>query len=146
MIDTNVKGLLYVTKAVIPCMIARKKGHIINIGSIAGKQVYDKGNVYCASKHAVSSLSKSMRIELLPHHIKVTEIQPGAAETEFSLVRFKQNESEAAKVYDGYKALSAEDVAAQIYYVTTLPEHVCINQLEITPLAQADAYYTFKES
>src|ERR1700712_526959 len=129
MIDTNVKGLLYVTRAVLPFMIPKRAGHIINIGSIAGKQVYPKGNVYCATKFAVGALSQSMRIDLAPHRIKVTVIEPGAAETEFSLVRLKQDESEAKKVYEGYKPLVAGDIAEIIFYVTSLPDHVCINEL-----------------
>ena len=144
MIDTNVKGLLYVSKAVIPFMTKRNKGHIINLGSVAGKDVYEKGNAYCASKFAVDAISKSMRIDLLQHHIKVTAIHPGAADTEFSLVRFKGNKSDAAKIYDGYKPLYAEDVAEVIYYCSSLPEHVCINDLVLTCTAQANAFYTFK--
>jgi NADP-dependent 3-hydroxy acid dehydrogenase YdfG len=145
MIDTNLKGLLYVSKAVIPFMISHKSGHIINIGSTAGKQVYQKGNVYCATKHAVQAISEGMRIDLLPHRIKVTVIHPGAAETEFSLVRLKQDASEAKKVYEGYEPLHAEDIANIVYYTATLPAHVCINELEVTCLAQANAYYLFKE-
>ncbi len=145
MLDTNVKGLLYVSKAVVPYMIARKQGHIINMGSIAGKEVYQYGNVYCASKYAVDALGKAQRIDLLPHKIKVTNINPGAAETEFSLVRFKGDAEKAKGVYQGYKALSAEDVANVVYYCATLPPHVCINDLEITPLAQASANYFYKE-
>lgn len=144
MIDTNVKGLLYVSKAVIPFMTKRNKGHIINLGSVAGKDVYEKGNAYCASKFAVDAISKSMRIDLLQHHIKVTAIHPGAADTEFSLVRFKGNKSDAAKIYDGYKPLYAGDVAEVIYYCSSLPEHVCINDLVLTCTAQANAFYTFK--
>ncbi len=144
MLDTNVKGLLYVSKAVLPFMIENKQGHIINLGSIAGKEVYEKGNVYCASKHAVDALSKSMRIDLLRHGIKVTAIHPGAAETEFSLVRFKGDKAQADKIYDGYQPLSAEDVANVIYYTTTLPRHVCINDIVLTCLAQANSFYTFK--
>lgn len=144
MIDTNVKGMLYVTKALLPGMVSRKKGHIINIGSIAGKEVYEKGNVYCASKAAVNAISKSMRIDLLQHHIKVTAIHPGAADTAFGNVRFKGDEEIARKVYEGYQPLTANDVADVIYYCTTLPEHVCINDLDITCLAQANAYYTYK--
>lgn len=116
MIDTNVKGLLYVTKAVLPYMTVRSRGHIINMGSIAGKEVYRNGNVYCATKSAVDALSASMRIDLLPKGIKVTAIHPGAAETEFSLVRFKGDEQAAAKVYKGYQPLRAEDVADVVYY------------------------------
>jgi 3-hydroxy acid dehydrogenase / malonic semialdehyde reductase len=145
MIDTNLKGLLYVSKAVLPYMIEKKSGHIINIGSTAGKQVYQKGNVYCATKHAVQSISESMRIELLPYKIKVTVIHPGAAETEFSLVRLKNNEAEAKKVYEGYEPLHAEDVANIVYYTASLPAHVCINELEVTSLAQANSFYLFKE-
>jgi len=144
MIDTNLKGLLYVSKAILPFMIANQAGHIINIGSTAGKQVYQKGNVYCATKHAVQAISEAMRIDLLPHKIKVTVIHPGAAETEFSLVRLKQDEAEAKKVYEGYEPLHAEDVANTVYYTATLPAHVCINELEITCLAQANAFYLFK--
>jgi len=141
MIDTNVKGLLYVSKAVLPFMIPHKKGHIINVGSIAGKEVYEKGNVYCASKHAVDAISKAMRIDLLQHGIKVTAIHPGAAETEFSLVRFKGNEETAKSVYQGYQPLSAQDVADVIFYTTTLPAHVCINDLVITCTQQANSYH-----
>lgn len=145
MIDTNMKGLLYVSKAIIPFMIPHKSGHIINIGSTAGKQVYQKGNVYCATKHAVQAISEGMRIDLLPHRIKVTVIHPGAAETEFSLVRLKQNALEAKKVYEGYEPLHADDIANIVFYTATLPAHVCINELEVTCLAQANAYYLFKE-
>jgi len=145
MIDTNLKGLLYVSKAVLPFMIEQKGGHVINIGSTAGKQVYQKGNVYCATKHAVQAISESMRIDLLPHKIKVTVIHPGAAETEFSLVRLKQNATEAKKVYEGYEPLHAEDIANVVYYTASLPAHVCINELEITCLAQANSFYLFKE-
>lgn len=141
MIDTNVKGLIYVARAVVPFMIKRKQGHIINMGSVAGKQVYEKGNVYCASKFAVDALNQAMRIDLLRHRIKVTAIHPGAAETEFSIVRFKGDETTAKKIYDGLVPLTAEDVAEVIWYCTTLPAHVCINDLSITCLQQADAIY-----
>ncbi len=144
MINTNVKGLMYVTKAVLPYLIKRQKGHIINIGSTAAKEVYKEGNAYCASKHAVDALSKAMRIDLLPHHIKVTAIHPGAAETEFSMVRFKGDQQKASQVYEGYKALQAEDIAEIIFYASNLPEHVCINDLVVTCLAQANSYYTHK--
>jgi 3-hydroxy acid dehydrogenase/malonic semialdehyde reductase len=144
MLDTNVKGLLYVTKAVLPFMIAKKNGHIINIGSTAGKEVYKDGNGYCASKHAVDAISKAMRIDLLPHQIKVTAIHPGAAETEFSFVRFKGDDLKANAVYDGYKALEAKDIASIIYYVSTLPAHVCINDLVVTCLSQANSFYLHK--
>ncbi len=141
MIDTNVKGFLYVAKAVSQLMVPRKQGHIINMGSVAGKQVYEKGNVYCASKYAVDAISQGMRIDLLRHNIKVTCINPGAAETEFSLVRFKGDEGTAKKIYDGLKPLTGEDVAEVIYYCTTLPPHVCINDLSITCTQQADAIF-----
>ncbi|MFL9482358.1 SDR family NAD(P)-dependent oxidoreductase [Chitinophagaceae bacterium LWZ2-11] len=141
MIDTNVKGLLYVSKAVLPYMIERKKGHVINIGSTAGKEVYQSGNVYCASKFAVDAITKSMRIDLLPHKIKATAIQPGAAETEFSLVRFKGDEDKAARIYQGFDPLQAEDIADIVYYCATLPAHVCINDLVMTCTAQANSIY-----
>ncbi|WP_336516858.1 SDR family NAD(P)-dependent oxidoreductase [Pollutibacter soli] len=145
MIDTNVKGLLYVSKAIMPFFVRRNKGHIINMGSVAAKEVYDKGNVYCATKNAVESISHSMRIELLPHHIKVTAIHPGAAVTEFSMIRFKGDQEKADAVYTGFKPLSAEDVADTVLYCCNLPEHVCINDLVITPTAQADAIYIHRE-
>lgn len=144
MIDTNVKGLLYVSKAVVPFMVQNKKGHIINLGSVAGKDVYEKGNVYCASKFAVDALNKSMRIDLLQHNIKVTAIHPGAAETEFSLVRFKGDEETAKKIYEGYEPLTADDIAEIIYYTTTLPPHVCINDLVVTSTQQANAIHFHK--
>ena len=141
MINTNLKGLLYVTKAVVGAMRARGKGQIINIGSTAAKEVYEKGNVYCATKAAVDALSQSMRIDLLRHGIKVTAIHPGAAETEFSMVRFKGDEALAKSIYQGFKPLVAEDVAQVAYYCTTLPEHVCINDLVLTCTAQANSFY-----
>jgi 3-hydroxy acid dehydrogenase/malonic semialdehyde reductase len=144
MIDTNVKGMMYVTKAVLPYMTARKKGHIINIGSTAGKEVYKDGNGYCATKFAVGALSKSMRIDLLPYSIKVTTINPGAAETEFSLVRFKGDEGKAKQVYDGFVPLYADDVAGVTLYCATLPPNVCINDLTVTCTAQADSIYVHK--
>lgn len=137
MIDTNVKGLLYVTKVVSGWMVDRKLGHIINIGSIAGKEVYPNGNVYCASKHAVDALSKGMRIDLLPHGIKVTAINPGMVETEFSIVRFKGDENRAKKVYDGLEPLIAQDIADAIWYAVSRPAHVNINDMLIMPTAQA---------
>ncbi|WP_295116623.1 SDR family NAD(P)-dependent oxidoreductase [uncultured Chitinophaga sp.] len=146
MLDTNVKGLLYVSKAIIPLLKARGKGHIINIGSTAAKHVYAKGNVYCASKAAVDALSQGMRIDLLPYGIKVTAIHPGAAETEFSLVRFKGNQGKADDVYRGFTPLSGEDVADIVFYCSTLPKHVCINDLVVTPTAQANAYYIHKDA
>ena len=138
MIDTNVKGLLYVTRAVSPLMVSRKKGHIFNISSIAGKEVYENGNVYCASKHAVDALSKAMRIDLLKHNTRVTNIAPGMAETEFSIVRFKGDSEKADAVYKGVDPLTAGDIAEVIYFCATLPVHVCINDLVITPTQQAN--------
>ena len=141
MLDTNVKGIAYTAKAVLPFMIKQRQGHIINMGSVAGKEVYEKGNMYCASKFAVDALSQSMRIDLLRHNIKVTAIHPGAAETEFGIVRFKGDENTAKKVYDGLTPLTAQDVADIIYYCTTLPPHVCINDLVVTCIQQAGTYY-----
>ena len=141
MIDTNVKGLLYLSKAIMPLMIANKSGHIINIGSTAGKEVYLNGNVYCATKHAVDAISKSMRIDLLQHGIKVTQICPGAAETEFSEVRFHGDKERAKNVYKGYQPMTAEDIASLIYFAATLPSHLCINDLVVTSLAQANSFY-----
>ncbi len=145
MIDTNLKGLLYVSKAVLPLMIAQGSGHIINLGSVAAKDVYDKGNVYCATKAAVETVSKAMRIELLPHRIKVTAIHPGAAETEFALVRFKGDEQTAKKTYTGLEPLTAQDVAGVIFYCASLPPHVCINDLVLTCTQQADGIYFNRE-
>lgn len=139
MIDINVKGLLYVSKAIFPQMIARNNGFIVNIGSIAGKDVYPNGNVYCASKHAVNALNKGMRIDLNKHNIRVTAIHPGAVETEFSKVRFKGDLEKAKSVYKGYKALQAEDIADIIYFVVTRPYHVNIEDLVVYPTAQASA-------
>ena len=144
MIDTNVKGLLYVSKAIIPFMKNNGGGHIINLGSTAAKEVYQNGNVYCASKHAVDAIRHAQRIDLLPYKIKVTAIHPGAAETEFALVRFKQDAEKAMAVYKGYTPLSAEDIANTIYFCATLPQHVCINDLVITCTAQADNFYFYK--
>ena len=141
MIDTNIKGFMYVAKGVSKLMAERKMGHIINMGSIAGQMVYEKGNIYCATKYAVNALNQAMRIDLLRHNIKVTGIHPGAAETEFSLVRFKGDETTAKSVYDGIKPLTAEDVADVVYYTTTLPDHVCINDLTLTCLQQANSFY-----
>ncbi len=143
MIDTNVKGLLYASKAVLP-MLIKEKGHIINIGSTAGKEVYKNGNVYCASKHAVDAISKAQRIDLLPYQIKVTAIHPGAADTEFSVVRFKGDAEKAKAVYLGYTPLMAEDIADTVWYVANTPAHVCINDLVITCTAQANSMYLQK--
>lgn len=144
MIDTNIKGLLYVTRAVAPLMTLRNTGHIINIGSIAGKEAYENGNVYCASKSAVDSLSRSMRIDLLKNNIKVTHIAPGMVKTEFALVRFKGDAEKAKNVYKGINALTADDIADTIYYCATLPAHVCINDLVITPTQQAGVNHTYR--
>lgn len=141
MLNTNVHGLLYVTKAVLPFMIAQKKGHIVNMGSVAGKDVYEKGNGYCASKFAVDALNRAMRIDLLKHNIKVTGIHPGAVETEFSLVRYKGDAATAGATYNGITPLTGADVAAVIFYCCHLPAHVCINDLVLTPTQQADAFY-----
>lgn len=139
MIDTNIKGLLYVTRAVAPLMVARNSGHIVNICSVAGKEVYENGNVYCATKHAVDALSKGMRIDMLKHNIKVTNICPGAVETEFSVVRFKGDTERAAGTYKGIEPLVAKDIAECIYFAVSLPSHVCINDMMIMPTAQADS-------
>lgn len=140
MIDTNVKGLLYITKMIIPFMVKAGSGHIVNIGSIAGRDTYPQGNVYCATKFAVKSLSQALRMELIQHNIKVTEIVPGAVKTEFSLVRFKGDKAKADRVYDGYEPLKPKEVADIIYYVTTLPPNVNINELTVTSLAQANPF------
>lgn len=141
MVDTNIKGFAYVAKAVSKLMVKQKQGHIINMGSVAGKQVYERGNMYCATKYAVDALNHAMRIDLLRHNIKVTGIHPGAAETEFSIVRFKGDETTAQSVYNGIQPLSPQDVADVIYYCTTLPPNVCINDLTITCIQQADGIY-----
>ena len=146
MIDTNVKGLLYVTKTVLPFLKKSQSPHIINIGSTAGKIAYKNGNVYCATKHAVDALNQSMRIDLLQYGIKVTAINPGMAETEFSLVRFKGDAERAKNVYNDLKPLSAEDIADIVWYCTNLPAHVCINDLTITCLNQANAIYTMRDA
>ena len=145
MLDINVKGLLYVSKAIIPQMVARNDGFIVNIGSIAGKEVYPNGNVYCASKHAVNALNKGMRIDLNKHNIRVSAIHPGAVETEFSEVRFKGDTKKAKKVYAGYDALQAKDIAEIIHFVVTRPGHVNIEDLVVYPTAQASATILNKE-
>ncbi|MCC7301851.1 MAG: SDR family NAD(P)-dependent oxidoreductase [Bacteroidia bacterium] len=139
MIDTNIKGLLYITRAVAPGMIERKSGHIINIGSIAGKEVYANGNIYCATKHAVDALNKAMRIDMVQHHIKVTGICPGLAETEFALVRFKGDAERAGAVYKGIQPLTAEDIAETAWWVASRPAHVNILDVVMTPAAQANS-------
>jgi NADP-dependent 3-hydroxy acid dehydrogenase YdfG len=138
MLDTNVKGLLYVTKVVSNWMIPLQQGHIINIGSIAGKEVYANGNVYCATKSAVDALNKAMRIDLLPYNIRVTAVHPGAVETEFSEVRFKGDKDRAKKVYDGFEPLIANDIAEIIWFAASRPAHVNISDLLVMPAAQAD--------
>ena len=139
MVDTNIKGLLYVSRAVIPIFKANGKGHIINIASIAGKEVYPGGNVYCATKHAVDALSRAMRIDLVNYKIKVSNLAPGAAETEFSIVRFKGNEEQAKSVYDGYDPLVAQDIAETIWFICSRPSHVNINDLTLMAASQASA-------
>ena len=146
MIDTNIKGLMYITRKVCQKMIERGGGgHIVNIGSIAGTQPYEKGSVYCASKHAVHALSQAMRIDLLAKHIRVTEIRPGMVETEFSLVRFHGDEERAGEVYEGVQPLSGEDIAETILWAISQPPHVNIDEVVITPTQQANAYYVIKE-
>jgi NADP-dependent 3-hydroxy acid dehydrogenase YdfG len=145
MIDTNIKGLLYMSRACLPLLKQSNAPHIINIGSTAAKNIYERGNVYCASKAAVDALSQSMRIDLLKNQIKVTAIHPGAAETEFSTVRFKGDNNKASAVYKGFTPLNAEDIADIIYYCATLPKHVCINDLVVTPTMQANAHYIHKK-
>ncbi|MFD2248156.1 SDR family NAD(P)-dependent oxidoreductase [Pontibacter ruber] len=145
MLDINVKGLLYVTNAVLPLMQERKKGHIINIGSIAGKEVYANGNVYCASKFAVDAISKAMRIDLIQEGIKVSEVNPGLVETEFSEVRFKGDTERAATVYQGYEPLRAEDIADLIAFIVSRPAHVNLAEVLVLPAAQASATIVHKQ-
>ena len=146
MIDTNVKGLLYISRAVANRMIQNgKRGHIVNLGSTAGTQVYENGNVYCATKHAVHALSQGMRIDFLRHGIRVTEIRPGMVETEFSIVRFHGDKNRADGVYKGLKPLTGEDIAEAILWATTQPDHVHINEIVLTPTAQADSFYSVRE-
>lgn len=146
MIDTNVKGLLYVTRMAMPLLKAGKKAHIINIGSTAGKTVYKNGNVYCATKYAVDALNQAMRIDLLPYGIKVTAINPGMAETEFALVRFKGDKERAKQVYSDIQPLMAADIANVAFYCATLPPHVCLNDITMTCTNQANSYYTLRNS
>lgn len=138
MIDTNIKGLLYVSKMIMPLMIARKQGHILNIASIAGKEVYLNGNVYCATKHGVDALSKAMRIDLLPHNIKVTNIAPGMIDTEFSVVRYKGDQQKADEVYRNMEPLLAADIAEIILFAVQRPSHVTLNDIVVMPTAQAN--------
>ncbi len=146
MIDINVKGLLYVTKVVLPAMVSARHGHVINIGSIAGKEVYERGGVYCASKFAVDALTQGMRIDLNTHSIRVTSINPGLVETEFSLVRFKGDEQRAKSVYAGFQPLTAEDIADAIRYVAMAPPHVTIADMTILATAQASATKVHRQS
>jgi 3-hydroxy acid dehydrogenase / malonic semialdehyde reductase len=145
MIDTNLKGLLYVTRMVLPGMVERKQGHIINISSIAGHDVYEKGNVYNASKHAVEALSKAMRIDLVKDNIKVSALAPGFVETEFSVVRFHGDKERAKKVYEGMVPLNANDVAEALLFIVTRPDHVCINEMLIMPTAQANGSIIYRK-
>ncbi|MEO1051692.1 MAG: SDR family NAD(P)-dependent oxidoreductase [Bacteroidota bacterium] len=145
MIDINVKGLLYVSKAIMPIMIDKGEGHIVNIGSIAGKEVYPNGNVYCASKHAVDAINNGMRLDLNQHGIKVTVINPGLVETEFSLVRFKGDETRAEGIYQGFEALQAKDIAETILFVVTRPKHVNISDMVVFPTAQASSTMVNKQ-
>lgn len=145
MIDTNVKGLLYVSKAVVPLMVANKTGHIINISSIAGKEVYAMGNVYCASKHAVDALTRSMRLDLSKFPIKVSMVCPGAVETEFSIVRFEGDIERAKKVYNGFENLVAQDIADAVWYIASRPQHVNINDIVVMPTAQPMAGVIHRE-
>lgn len=141
MIDTNIRGVLNVTQRVSKFMIARETGHIVNIGSTAGTQVYENGAVYCATKHAMHALSQGMRIDFLKHGIKVSEVRPGLVETEFSVVRFHGDKGKANGVYNGLKPLSSQDIADIVTFIVTLPPHVNINDLEVTPQAQANSFY-----
>lgn len=145
MIDTNVKGLLYMTRCVAPLMIQSGKGHIVNVGSIAGKEVYPNGNVYCGTKFAVDALNKGMRMDLVAHGIKVSSVNPGMAETEFSIVRFNGDEERAKNVYKGVNPLKAEDIAETIFWIYSRPAHVNINELVIMPTRQASSTVTIRE-
>ncbi len=140
MIDTNVKGLLYITKLIVPGMIERQKGHIVNISSVAGIEVYPNGSVYCASKHAVNAITKGLRIDLVKHGIKVSSISPGAVETEFSMVRYHGDEEKAKAVYKGIVPLTAEDIADTLEFIVTRPDHVSINDIQLNPAQQANTY------
>ena len=145
MIDTNIKGLLYVSQLVANTMKENGYGHIVNISSVAGKHVYYGGNVYCATKHAVDALTQAMRVDLLEHNIKVSSVSPGMVNTEFSLVRYKGDREKADKVYEGVKPLSAEDIASAIEFIVTRPDHVCINDMLIMPTQQAMPYYVQRD-
>jgi 3-hydroxy acid dehydrogenase / malonic semialdehyde reductase len=146
MLDTNVKGLLYITKLVVPGMIERKSGHIVNISSVAGTEVYPNGNVYCASKHAVVAITKGLRIDLVKHGIKVSSISPGMVETEFSVVRYHGDEEKAKAVYNGITPLNAEDIADALEFIVTRPPHVSINDIQLNPAQQANTYIVQQNS
>lgn len=146
MIDTNIKGLLYVTRELTPIMIANKKGHIINIGSLAGHEAYGDGNVYCGTKHAVIAMSRAMRIDLVKYGIKVSVVSPGATETEFSLVRYKGDKAIADKTYAGYQPLTSEDVAESVYFIANQPKHVNIEEIFLLPTAQATTNIIHREN
>jgi len=141
MVDTNIKGLMYVTRAILPGMVTRNAGHIINIGSVAGSYPYEGGNVYGATKAFVAQFSRNLRTDVSGTAIRVTNIKPGNAETEFSLIRFKGNVAKAQAVYQGYQPLTAEDIAEMVFWVTHLPSHVNVNELEVMPVAQSWAGY-----
>lgn len=145
MLDTNVKGLLYVTRAVVPGMVARGRGHVINIGSLAGRELYPGGNVYCASKFAVKALTRGLKMDLLGTPVRVSTVDPGMVETEFSVVRFRGDEGRAASVYKGLKALTAEDIADAVLWVATRPLHVDVTEMVILPTAQASATLNYRE-
>ena len=146
MIDTNVKGLLYISRAVVPGMVERKKGHVINIGSIAGQEVYPNGNIYCATKHAVDAITKGMRMDLVDTPVRISTIDPGMVETEFSIVRYHGDEARAKKTYQGIDVLTPDDVADAVIYAATRPLHVSINQIVLTPAAQASALVVHRQS
>ncbi len=145
MIDTNIKGLLYISRLIMPVMKERRQGHIVNLSSIAGKEVYQRGNIYCATKHAVEAITKGMRIDLLPYNVKVSSVSPGMVETEFSVVRFKGDEQKAKSVYQGLEPLRAEDIADIIEFIITRPAHVNINDVLVMPTAQANSFYVHRE-
>ena len=145
MMDTNVKGLLYITKLIVPEMIEQEKGHIINISSIAGIEVYPGGSVYCASKHAVNAITKGLRIDLVKHGIKVSSVSPGMAETEFSIVRYHGDEEKAKAVYNGLVPLNAEDIADTVEFIITRPPHVSINDIQLNPAQQANTYISHRK-
>jgi len=145
MIDANVKGLLYVSRQIVKGMVSRNSGQIINLGSVAGREVYEKGSVYCGTKAAVNAITRGMRIDLLKHNIRVTNIEPGLVETEFSMVRFKGDREKADKVYEGLTPLTAEDIAEIILFVVTRPPHVNINEMLVMPTAQASAFYVRRD-